>query len=79
MIDFTYFDQSKMLCGKQLGFRAHHSTDHALVELTDSIFHLFDDRKHTVAIFVHLSKPFDTVQHDILIKNFKSMLFKETI
>ena len=79
MIDFTYFDQSKTLYGKQLGFRAHHSTDHVLVELIDSIFHLFDDRKHTIGIFAHLSKAFDTVQHDILIKNVKSMLFKETI
>ena len=30
-------------------------------------------------LFVHLSKAFDTVQHDILIKNVKSMLFKETV
>ena len=31
------------------------------------------------AIFVDLLKAFHTVDHDILIKNFDSMMFKETI
>ena len=56
-----------MLYEKQFGFRVHHSTDHVLVELADSIFDSFNERKHTIGIFVDLSKPFDTVEHDILI------------
>ena len=48
--------------------RAHHSTDHALVELVDSKFDSFNERKHMIGIFVCLSEAFYTVDHDILIK-----------
>ena len=65
---YLYFDQNKILYGKQFEFRAHHSTDHALVELVDSLFDLFNERKHTIGIFVGLSEAFYTVDHDILIK-----------
>ena len=54
--------------GKQFGFRAHHFTDHALVELADSAFDLFNQRKHTISISINLSKAFGTEDHDILIK-----------
>ena len=59
--------------------RVHHSTDYALVELIDSIFDSFNERKHAIGIFVDLPKAFDTVDHDILVKNFNSVVFKETI
>ena len=65
---YLYFDQNKILYNKQFGFSFHHSTDHALFELIDSIFDLSDERKHTISILVDLSKAFDTADHDILIK-----------
>ena len=37
-------------------------------ELTDSIFDLPNERKHTKSILVDLSKAFDTADQDILIK-----------
>ena len=51
----SYFGQKKMLYRKQFGFRAHHSTDCALVELVDIIFDSCDKTKHTTGIFVDLS------------------------
>ena len=54
--------------GKQFIFIDHHSSDHALVELVDNIFHLLNKRKHTTGVFVDLSKVFDTTDHDILVK-----------
>ena len=53
---------------KQFGFRVHHSIYHALVDLVDNIFCLFNKRKHMIYIFANLSKAFDTIDHDILIK-----------
>ena len=47
----------KILYGKQFGFRARHSTDHALAELIDSIFDSFNERKHTIGIFATYQKP----------------------
>ena len=35
---YSYFDQNEVFYGKRFGFRAHHFTDHALVELVDIIF-----------------------------------------
>ena len=58
---YLYFDQNKILYGKQFRFRAHHSTDLALVVLVDSIFDSFNERKHLIGIFVDLPKLFDTV------------------
>ena len=54
--------------GKQFRFIDHHSSDHALVELVDNIFHLLNKRKHTTGMFVDLSKVLDTTDHDILVK-----------
>ena len=65
---YLYFDQNKILYSKQFGFSFHHSTDHSLFELIDSIFDLPDERKYTISILVDLSKAFDTAEHDILIK-----------
>ena len=41
---YSYFDQNKILYGKQFGFRDHHSNDLALVELVDSIFDSFNEK-----------------------------------
>ena len=41
---YSQFDQNKILYGKEFGFRAHHSTNHALDELVDSIFDSFNER-----------------------------------
>ena len=51
---YLYFDQDKILYGKQFGFRAHHSIDHVLLELVDSIFDSFNERKHSIGIFLDL-------------------------
>ena len=52
----------------QYGFRKNHSTDHALIELVDQIRLSIDNKRMTCGIFVDLSKAFDTVNHQILLK-----------
>ena len=64
---YSYFCM-EILHGKQFEFWVHHSTNFASVKLVHSIFDSFNERKHTIGIFVNLSKAFDTVDHDILIK-----------
>jgi retron-type reverse transcriptase len=58
----------------QHGFRAHHSTTHQLVRLTDTVTSGFNLNMKTAAIFLDISKAFDKVWHEGLI--LKLILFK---
>ena len=53
----------------QFGFRS--STEHALLKFTDNILKCFDDNKVGIATFMDLSKPFDCVDHKILLTKIK--------
>ena len=50
----------------QLGFRAGHSTEHALISLSEIIKSTLDSRKVSCGIFIDLQKDFDT--DDILLQ-----------
>ena len=52
----------------QFGFRKHHSTDLALVQLYDKVTEAMANNKHVIGIFMDLSKAFDTLDHEILLK-----------
>ena len=66
-----FFDKYEILYNNQSGFRNKHSTSLALLYLHDKITSVIDDRKHTVGIFLDLSKAFDTVNHRILLNKLK--------
>ena len=65
---YSYLIQNNLLFEKQFGFRAGHSTEHALVQLIDQICDSFNNNHYTLGVFIDLSKAFDTVDHDILLK-----------
>ena len=52
----------------QFGFRAKHSTNHALTSLTEMIREALDGSNFACGIFVDFQKAFDTVDHTILLK-----------
>ena len=64
---YTYFDENKLLSEQQYGFREKHSTELAAVKLVDYINHEMDIGNIPEAIFIDLSKAFDTLNFDILI------------
>ena len=55
----------------QYGFRKLHSTELAALEFTDKIVLNLDKSKLPLAIFLDLSKAFDTIDHSILIDKLK--------
>ena len=64
MVDFCV--SKKVLSEKQFGFRKKHSTQHALTHLTDFLLEKLDNSETSVAVFLDLSKAFETVNHRIL-------------
>ena len=51
----------------QYGFRKGHSTNHALNHSVNYIEQQIRSKKHTLGIFIDLSKAFDTLDHEILL------------
>ena len=52
----------------QFGFRRNHSTNHALISLTEHIRDALDNNSISCGVFIDLQKAFDTVDHTILLK-----------
>ena len=63
-----FFDDFKCIYELQFGFRAKHSTNHALIDITENVKHALDNKMHACGIFVDLQKAFDTVNHKILLE-----------
>ena len=62
-----YFENNHLFNASQYGFRKNHSTEFAALELTDSILEDMDNGKIPIAIFLDLSKAFDSINCQILL------------
>ena len=51
----------------QFGFCNKHSTNHALLSLTEDIRNALDNNYFAIGVFIDLQKAFDTVDHEILL------------
>ena len=65
MIFFTIIN---LFYDSQYGFLKNHSTEYAAMELPDKVLKDIDEQNISLAIFMDLSKAFDTLDHSILIK-----------
>lgn len=69
---YSFFVSQGLLHEKQFGFRAGHSTSHALNLSVELIQKALSDKNHVVGVFIDLSKAFDTLDHDILLDKLRS-------
>ena len=69
----SFIDDKQILCKSQYGFRKNMSTSLAILELVEEITTSTEDCKSTVGVFIDLKKAFDTVDHNILVKNLSIM------
>jgi hypothetical protein len=67
----SYFESNDLFYSRQSGFRPKHSCQTALVKLIDDWITAIDNNEIVGTVFLDLSKAFDLVDHDILIKKFK--------
>lgn len=65
---FDYFSSNNLFYPSQYGFRKNHSTEHASLELVDRILQSMENDDTPFSIFIDLSKAFDTLNHEILLK-----------
>ena len=78
MYDFA--EQNKLIYEQQFGFRARHSTNHALISTTESIKSQIDQGNYVRGVFIDLQKAFDMLNHDILCKkNLHTMALEEIV
>ena len=71
----SFLSKHRILSNYQFGYRSNHSTSHAILNISDNILRNLDKKKHTVSIFLDLSKGFDCVDHNILLKKMNHMSF----
>ena len=65
LIKFIY--KNDIRYNLQYGFRNKHSTQHAILDIVNTIHSNMDNRKYLCGIFIDLKKAFDTVNHEILL------------
>ena len=53
---------------KQSAYRKHHSTETALIRVTNDILRAVDQQKEVLLILLDLSAAFDTIDHGVLLK-----------
>ena len=64
---YSFLSDHNIFYNLQFGFRAKHSTNHALLDIVEQVKISLDNKKFACGIFVDFQKAFDTVNHNILI------------
>ena len=63
-----YFEKNSLFSDNQFGFRSGRSTEDAVLMFQDIAKEMQNNRKTPFAVFMDLSKAFDTIDHKILLK-----------
>ena len=64
---YRFLEDSKQIYKSQYGFRTAHSCENAISERVSEIIKGKQDRMYTLAVFLDLSKAFDSLEHDVLL------------
>ena len=65
---YSFLADHNIIFKKQYGFMEKNSTYMALIDFVDKIASNIDNKKHSIGIFLDLSKAFDTIDHQILLR-----------
>ena len=70
---YHFVTDYNLLSSNQYGFRAMHSTQTCLLEVTDYLLDNFNSGLYTGVVFLDLKKAFDTVHHKVLLNKLQSI------
>ena len=62
-----FIEKHELLYNSQYGFRSKRSCEHAILELVGNVLDSKNAKQHSCAVFLDLSKVFDTLDHKILL------------
>ena len=65
---YRFLNKNNQIYHRQYGFRAKHSCEHAIGDLVSHVLKNQQQNRYTAALFLDLSKAFDTLNHDLLLK-----------
>ena len=63
----SYLECNQLLIDSQYGFQSKRSCDQAILELTGKLLQVHENSLHSAAMFLDLSKAFDTLSHSVLL------------
>ena len=67
----NYVDINNLNANYQSAYRKYHSTETALVRVTNDILRAVDNHHHVILVLLDLSAAFDTLDHTILLQRFQ--------
>ena len=62
-----FVNDCNILNDQQYGFRSKHSTQHAILDIVNTVLQITDNGKFSFGVFIDLKKAFDTVNQEILL------------
>ena len=65
---YSFITKCDILYAGQYSFGLKHSTINAITEFSHSILSSIDARQQSIAVYLDLSKAFDTIDHSILLR-----------
>ena len=71
-----YIDRVKILNKSQFGFRSKHSTNHAIINLTESTIESLENGMKVGGTYLDIAKAFDCVNHDMLLRKLEYYGFR---
>ena len=69
---YAYMSDNHLFSSSQHGFRSLHSTETALLTVSDHILSAIDHQKLTLLCLIDLSKCFDVIDHSLLLSKLQS-------
>ena len=69
----TYLESKDLISKTQHGFRKQLSTETALLQITNAVYKNIDDKKISLLMLCDLSKAFDSVSHEVLMRKFSDL------